>query len=422
MASRMLSRSASSASVPLDASSTKEAPALDAATAEKTVQIMAACHDRRLSSLADLATSTRGLVSDTLRRTAWPILLGCADGSSGDPKSHPPWGTLAPHRDEEQVAKDVNRAFVHYPRESDRQLDKRREELSSVIVEVLRRHPALCYFQGYHDIVQVLYLVLGAQDAAPAVTRLSLLRIRDYMLPTLEPALRHLELLPAIIRAEDPILYDHLPTIQPNYALGATLTLFSHVIESYGDITRLFDFFLATDTVIPVYLFAVMVMSRRDELMELDKDEDEAIFHVTLGKLPQPFDLEARIAQTLKLYEKLPPQSLRWPWWKISASSALKATSTPLSVSSTSLDVAQALFQKQEREVQLKMAYEKMVFTMRRFKLHAYRYRRPGTYGLAIAVGVYALWVGRNGNMNYGRFMTIGAFSDALRSFFNFFV
>jgi hypothetical protein len=242
------------------------------------------------------------------------------------------------------------------------------------------------------------------------------------MLPTLEPALRHLELLPAIIRAEDPALYHHLPTIQPNYALGATLTLFSHVIESYGDITRLFDFFLASDTVIPIYLFAVMVMSRRDELMELDKEEDEAIFHVMLGKLPQPFDLEGRIAQTMKLYERLPPQSLRWPWWKISASSVLKATSTPPSVSSVSLDVAQALFHKQEREVRIKMAYEKAVSTARRFKLHAYRYRKSGTYGLAIAVGIYALWLGRNGNMNYGRIMSISALSNAMRNFFSFFV
>lgn len=40
----------------------------------------------------------------------------------------------------------------------------------------------LHYFQGYHDIVQVLLLVLGTDAAVPAVSRLSLLRIRDFML------------------------------------------------------------------------------------------------------------------------------------------------------------------------------------------------------------------------------------------------
>lgn len=247
------------------------------------------------------------------------------------------------------------------------------------------------------------------------------MRIRDYMLPSLEPAIRHLELLPAIIRAEDPKLYDYLPKIQPNYALGATLTLFSHVIEAYGDITRLFDFFLASETVIPVYLFATMIISRKDELMELDKDEDEAIFYVMLGRLPQPFDLEEHITGTIELYQKLPPSTLRWSWWKISSSSVLKATSSPLSVAGTTLADAQALFIKQERHVRLKQAYEKSVLVTRRFQLHAYRYRRPGTFGLAIAVGVYALWLGRNGSMSMERFTNVGYLRHLLSNLLGFF-
>lgn len=303
--------------------------------------------------------------------------------------------------------------------ESDKQLDRRKEELSNVIVEVLRRYPSLCYFQGYHDIVQVLYLVLGPQEAPPAVARLSLLRIRDYMLPSLDPAIRHLELLPVILRTADPVLYNHLPKIQPNYALGATITLFAHVIDAYGDITRLFDFFLASDSAVPIYFFASLVLSRREELLELDSEEDEAIFYVMLGKLPQPFDLEAHITQAVKLYERMPPQSLRWAWWKVSSSSVLKATKNPYDVSNASLDQGQTLFNRQERGVRIVQAYQRAKLASRRFKMQAWRYRRPGAYVLAVTVGLYALWLGRSGGERY---VNLGLLGNIIKNTMSFFV
>jgi len=127
-----------------------------------------------------------------------------------------------------------------------------------VIIKVLRAHPMLHYFQGYHDIVQVLLLVLGADAAVPAVARLSLLHIRDFMLPTMTGTEIHLQLLPAILYAVDPVLCKHLSATQPFFALAATLTLYAHDIEEYGDIARLFDFLLASPASIPLYLFAVV--------------------------------------------------------------------------------------------------------------------------------------------------------------------
>jgi len=142
--------------------------------------------------------------------------------------------------------------------ESDKQLEWRKQELSDVITGVLRRYPALCYFQGYHDIVQVILLVLGSDQAPSTVTRLSLLRIRDFMLPSLDAAISHLYLLPAILDTVDPTVRRHLSQTQPFFALAATLTLYAHDIQEYGDIARLFDFFLAREAVIPVYFFAVV--------------------------------------------------------------------------------------------------------------------------------------------------------------------
>lgn len=144
--------------------------------------------------------------------------------------------------------------------QSSKQLEHRKQELSDLITEVLRRHPSLCYFQGYHDIVQVLLLVLGVDRAPPAVARLSLLRIRDFMLPSLSAATDQLRLLPSVLSVADPILWRHLQTTRPFFALSATLTLYAHDIQEYGAIARLFDFLLAREAVMSIYLFATVGM------------------------------------------------------------------------------------------------------------------------------------------------------------------
>jgi hypothetical protein len=186
-----------------------------------------------------------------------------------------------------------------------------------------------------------------------------------------------------------------LPKVPPDYALGATLTLFSHVIEEYTDITRLFDFFLASDTAIPVYFFASLLISRREELLAIEKDEDESIFFVMLGKLPQPFDLEDQILQTMKLFERVPPESLGSPWWYIHSASVLKAGRTPFDAFRLSLDDGQALFKSQERRVRVIQAYDRAILFTRRTRFHMWRHRRRGAFCLSLVVGFYALWLGR---------------------------
>ena len=100
--------------------------------------------------------------------------------------------------------------------------------------------------------------MLGADEAAPLLARLSLLRIRDYMLPTFSASESHVQLLPAIVYATDPKLCQHLAGLRPYFAIAATLTLYAHDIEEYGGISRLFDFLLAHEAVISVYMYATV--------------------------------------------------------------------------------------------------------------------------------------------------------------------
>lgn len=251
----------------------------------------------------------------------------------------------------------------------------------------------LSYFQGFHDIAQVFLLVLGVDDAAASVSRLSLLRIRDFMLPSLSPSLAHLRLLPSILHAADAKLCNHLSQTQPFFALAATLTLYAHDIQEYGDIARLFDFLLAHGAVVSVYFFAVIILSRREELFDIPADEPEML-HSVLSKLPKPLDLEALIAKTMMLYDSFPPERLPFrAWARISPFSVLKTTRGKFR--RQSLDDGIELFEMQVAQLRREQMVEQAKATL-------WKYRRPvGQVGLAIFVGVMAFWLRKQGLESY---------------------
>jgi hypothetical protein len=390
---------------------------------DKTARIAAACRARDTHALAALASSPHGLVNDSLRRAAWPLLLGVGVGVDGNQdESDVDVDALPPHTDEHQVDLDVNRAFVYYPpSDSPDALARRQTELNAVIVAVLRRHPALSYFQGYHDIVQVLYLVLGPRAATPAAARLSLLRIRDFMLSSLDPAVAHLQLLRPLLRRTDPALYHRLPRGAATFALAGTLTMFAHNLQHYHHVTRLFDFFLAHHPVMPIYLFAAVALSRRDDLLAIDP-EDQDILHVVLSKLPDPFDVEFHISRTLELYERLPPASLRsWEWWSISSNSVLKTASTADSMRHQTLQEGERYFARQEKELRRKLALKRATIRLRHLRSRLWYYRRYGSIGLALLVGAYAIWLGKGTYMysDTARLPLLGMLANLTKNIFS---
>ncbi|KAK6512799.1 hypothetical protein TWF506_008965 [Arthrobotrys conoides] len=341
----------------------------------KLDELRVLCDAKERDGIAARALSKHGLVNDEIRKRAWPILLGydssvvkteleeakvkLEDGKIvlQDYLGRAPYTDLPSHRDEEQVALDVNRSFVYYPSGlTSEEMDAQKQELQDLIVEVLRRHPILCYFQGFHDICQVILLVLGPKLAPLAVEYMSLLRIRDFMLPALGPALWHLKLLHPILFAADEKLCRHLSTTQPFFALAATLTLYAHDIQAYGDIARLFDAFLAESPIFPIYFFATIVMSRREELFDIPDTEPEML-HSILCKLPKPLDLEGLISKAIDLQSTHPPHTLRI-WSKVPSSSVLKTFKSPVRSSSVvrknvkrDLLRGEALFKKQARQL-----------------------------------------------------------------------
>ncbi|KAI8628269.1 rab-GTPase-TBC domain-containing protein [Xylariaceae sp. FL1651] len=328
----------------------------------KEARILDACEKRDINELRDIAITPGGFLSDDLRSRAWPVLLGLdRNNTPGSSKENPKsWRQLPRHRDEEQVKLDVNRSFVYYPNDnSQAQLEMKRSELSDLITEVLRRQRYLCYFQGYHDICQVLLLVLPAALRAPAVSRLSVLRIRDFMLPTLAPAIVQLRLIPDLLYAVDPTLCQHLSQNEPYFALSDTLTMFAHNVQRYSDIARLFDALIAREQVFSIYIFTQIVLQRRDELLEHDEPD---MLHFTLSKLPPDLDLEAVITGAAHLFERHPPESLR-SWRNISNASVLKTARDVKALAGQSLQDGQVFFERQVRELQWAEKRQKMLQT-----------------------------------------------------------
>lgn len=208
------------------------------------------------------------------------------------------------------------------------------------------------------------------------------------MLPSLTPAISQLRLIPDILRASDPRLWRHLSTTEPFFALSGTLTMYAHDITTLGEISRLFDVLLAREPVFSVYMFAQIVINRRDELFDTPSDEPEML-HSILSKLPRPLDLDSVITGAVALFDAHPPETL--PSWRaISRSSVLKTARLPESCAAQTVDDGRLFFDRQVKELQWIEQRNRIYKTL-------WRYRRPaGALGLAVLVGFVAIMLRRS--------------------------
>jgi TBC1 domain family member 20 len=219
---------------------------------------------------------------------------------------------------------------------------------------------------------------------------MSLFRLRDYMLPTITPAKRHFEMVSLIVRAADPELASHIAQAENIFALSATHSLFAHDIYNYTDIVRLYDFLLAHEPIMSIYLFAAVTISRRSELLEMPADESDMLTFV-ISKLPQTFDIDARVQDALALFRTNPPERLPGLiWWRLSQYSVLK-TSRHIE-KHQSLEDGERLCEKQISQLR---AQELLQKTAQRL----YRYKKPAASLTAmLMVGAFAVWLRKSGN------------------------
>ncbi|PIL23198.1 hypothetical protein GSI_14507 [Ganoderma sinense ZZ0214-1] len=218
-----------------------------------------------------------------------------------------------PHADEHQIGLDTDRSFVLYPvgeqalfprclptaevppgvaPEEVSSREKLQTALNRLIVSLFRRRPRLHYFQGYHDIVSVVFLTLPNDLHLPVVEKLSLHRVRDSMGTSLEPVVGLLRVLKRLLQLVDPEFAEALDRTAPlpYYALSYLLTLFSHDVPTLPLIQHIFDYLLCRPPIAVVYLAAALTLTRRQEVQAFEEEGEDGMVHSLLTVLPDLYE------------------------------------------------------------------------------------------------------------------------------------
>ena len=261
--------------------------------------------------------SVRGLVTPYLRKIVWPLLLGVPASHSGALPSLLPdtdeSGRTA--RDAQTIANDVARCLhesqvdvgtqdrdalrialirllkavvdgttVYYyqvrltravrarlaqvarsPVCAEVQIHNVRSAWWQYLLEQARRaFEHLEALQGLHEIATTIMLQVGEAQAYVLLQRLVCTQLRDSTRATLDPVTESLQLVQPIIESSDARLGAHLRRAQipPYFAISWVITWFAHNVDS-ALVPRLFDLFLASHPLMPVYLYLAGVLEVR---------------------------------------------------------------------------------------------------------------------------------------------------------------
>ncbi|AOA61376.1 GTPase-activating protein for yeast Rab family members [Komagataella phaffii CBS 7435] len=197
-----------------------------------------------------------GLLVSSLRATAWPLLLNVQHELSQDASS------LKPHLEEGQVRLDVDRSYLP---------SDKHHLLQNVIVKLLRNHPYLHYYQGFHDVVSVLLVTLDYDETLTydIAETLCLHHLRDFMLADMTGTTDLLPLVVDLVKVADKRFGDLLELIPPFYSLASIITMFSHDLD-VQDVVVLWDFAFAMGNVTQalIYLYAVLILINKQQIID----------------------------------------------------------------------------------------------------------------------------------------------------------
>jgi len=257
--------------------------------------------------LGQLAASKGGLLSDEIRLRVWPALLGINPGETSACQAASEQDIIN-HHSYSQVVLDVNRSLKRFPpgiEEAAR--PGLQEQLTRVIVRVLLKQPTLHYYQGYHDVAITFLLVVGEELAFHIMESLSLSHLQQFMAPTMEQTMSLLELMYPLVQRSRPALHAHMEAADLGtiFALPWLITWFGHVLPDYSDVVRLYDFFLCSPPLMPIYLATAIVLHRGEEILAAEPEMSS--IHSLLSRIPVDLPFEDLLVSCQELYESLPP-------------------------------------------------------------------------------------------------------------------
>ncbi|WBW72994.1 Rab GAP Gyp10 [Schizosaccharomyces osmophilus] len=282
-----------------------------------------------LDSLSQCGKTGHGFLMKSYRKSAWTLLCGIS--SQDRMECFAKSAVQSSYADQVQVHLDSERSFFQY-KLNPILLRKHRSQLIKLLSTIFKRYPELCYYQGLHDIAQIVLLTLPYSHALPLMEHLMFHRLRDFMLPTLDATIKQLHLVLEIIRYRDFTLYEYLKKadVQCYFALSWLITWFAHDISEISVVGRLFDFFISSHPSAVVYTCAQIVMDDRKKILDLSLDNNGAdILHTYLCKLPSKCDVEQLIQNTCATMSSIDITSLPLDKLNISPFSSLRNQGPP---------------------------------------------------------------------------------------------
>ena len=197
----------------------------------------------------------------------------------------------ASNRDEVQMELDVARSFIP---KTDTGGTAHRDELLRLLLSLFRRYPSMSYYQGYHDVAQVVLLTFDSNPATAEslLAAISLSLLRDHVLPTLSAVLTALTLVPIVLKKYEEVNKDVPPLaasvnqVGGHYALSSYLTLCAHGSNNVSSSQRIFDFVFSHGTITAmIYIIASLLITQRHLILaDIDSENDEDILLVNMTR------------------------------------------------------------------------------------------------------------------------------------------
>ncbi|XP_072751667.1 TBC1 domain family member 20 [Anoplolepis gracilipes] len=265
-----------------------------------------------LGELRLLGCSNEGFVNDDIRRVLWPKLLRLVQEEFTPVYGLETVHTRIPNEVYQQILKDVARSGSHISQNAtEKETESFQEQLTQLMCWVLHRHSKLNYYQGYNDVAATVLLVMGLQAGLYVLESISLEFLERFMEKTMEKVNQELFYIFALLERVHPMLLEHLENVElfPHFALAEYTTWYAHkYAENRTLLHRLFDYFLGSPPLMPLYLSTVIVAHRATEIFNTTPDMGHT--HKILCTLPDDLPFETLLVEAKDLYRKYPPESI----------------------------------------------------------------------------------------------------------------
>lgn len=227
---------------------------------EEQIQALLEQQPVDLVALRQLAHSEGGFQNHRLRTQIWPKLLGINRYELKDYRQY-----IDPHRDDSQVRCDVERSLWNNHESckywTDEYREKRRKALAEIMMAILSKNKHLYYYQGYHDLVSTIMLILEEDHLAFAIAEhISLNYVVDYMREDFDIISQFMHFIFVIVKISDMELYQHMmqAKLEPFFATSWLITWFAHDLHNLETVARLFDVLLSSHPIYCYYICAAV--------------------------------------------------------------------------------------------------------------------------------------------------------------------